>query len=316
MNLRKITLHQLRLFRCLGTYLSFTRVSEELHLSQPAVSIQIKRLEEAIGQPLIEHIGKKIFLTQAGERLFDTTQEVLNRLNELNEDMDGMSEKIEGPLKVSAITTAKYFMPHLLGAFVRDFPEVIPRLNITNQSKVIHRLEENLDDLVIMGTVPENLELESSYFLDNPLVVVANPEHPLAGRKKIPLERIAQERFLSRESGSGTRKARKQLFSKHGLEAKTYMELGSSEAIKQAVIAGMGISVLSMHSLKFELDAGLLITLNVEHFPIIRQWNAVHLKGKKLSKTSQRFLDYLLEDGADIWEQFKHKKINTAKSPR
>ncbi|MFZ5484740.1 MAG: LysR family transcriptional regulator [Pseudomonadota bacterium] len=306
MRLRNVTLHQLRLFRSLGTHLSFTRVAEELHLTQPAVSIQIKRLEESVGLPLVEHMGKRLFLTDAGKELFEACRDVLERMRVLGEDMTGLEEGVRGPLNLAAITTAKYFMPHLLGAFLRDYPEVAPRLTITNQARVVERLESNLDDLVIMGTLPETLELEAEYFLDNPLVVVAPPNHPLVGEKQIPLARIAEERFLSREPGSGTRQARTRLFAQHGLIANTYMELGSSEAIKQAVMAGLGISVLSRHNLRLELESGLLAVLDVEHFPLVRQWYAVHLKGKKLSHTTRRFLDFLLRDGARIWEDTAH----------
>ena len=275
MNLRHLTLHQLRLFNSLGKYLSYTRVAEEWHLSQPAVSIQIKRLEESVGLPLVELLGKKIFLTAAGNELFRATDDIFNRLNTLNDDMTGMEEGIKGPLSVGAITTAKYFMPHLLGSFMKDYPGVVPTLTITNQSMVIHRLEENMDDLVIMGSVPENLNLKATYFMDNPLVVVAPPDHPLAGKKNIPLERIAEEQFISREAGSGTRAARKKLFAKHGLEAKTYMELGSIEAIKQAVMAGLGISVLSLHNLRLERDAGVISVLDVQHFPLVRKFDRI-----------------------------------------
>jgi DNA-binding transcriptional LysR family regulator len=302
MRLRNVTLHQLRLFRSLGSHLSFTRVAEELHLTQPAVSIQIKRLEESVGLPLVEHMGKKLFLTDAGRELFEASRDVLERMRVLGEDMSGLEEGVRGPLNLAAITTAKYFMPHLLGTFLRDYPEVVPRLTITNQSRVVERLEGNLDDLVIMGTLPENMDLEAEFFLDNPLVVVAPPDHPLVGQKRIPLARIAEERFLSREPGSGTRQAHTRLFAQHGLAANTYMELGSSEAIKQAVMAGLGISVLSRHNLRLELESGLLAILDVEHFPLVRQWYAVHLKGKKLSHTTRRFLDFLLRDGARIWE--------------
>ena len=302
MRLRNVTLHQLRLFRSLGTHLSFTRVAEELHLTQPAVSIQIKRLEESVGLPLVEHMGKRLFLTDAGKELFEACQDVLERMRVLGEDMTGLEEGVRGPLNLAAITTAKYFMPHLLGVFLRDYPAVDPRLTITNQSRVVERLESNLDDLVIMGTIPENLDLEVEYFLDNPLVVVAPPDHPLAGERNIPLARIAEERFLSREVGSGTRQARTRLFAQHGLAAKVYMELGSSEAIKQAVMAGLGISVLSRHNISLELESGLLAVLDVEHFPLVRKWYAVHLKGKKLSHTTRRFLDFLLQDGARIWQ--------------
>ena len=302
MRLRNVTLHQLRLFHSLGTHRSFTRVAEELHLTQPAVSIQIKRLEESVGLPLVEHMGKRLFLTDAGKELFEASRDVLERMRVLGEDMIGLEEGVRGPLNLAAITTAKYFMPHLLGVFLRDYPEVAPRLTITNQSRVVERLEGNLDDLVIMGTIPENMDVEAEFFLDNPLVVVAPPDHPLVGQPHIPLARIAEERFLSREPGSGTRQARTRLFAQHGLTASTYMELGSSEAIKQAVMAGLGISVLSHHNLRLELDSGLLAILDVEHFPLVRQWYAVHLKGKKLSNTTRRFLDFLLRDGARIWE--------------
>ncbi|WP_246499569.1 LysR family transcriptional regulator [Thiothrix unzii] len=312
MNLRHITLHQLRLFYSVGKHLSFTRAAEELHLTQPAVSIQIKRLEESIGIPLTEQLGKRLFLTEAGRELFEACRDVLDRLRVLNEDIIGMEEGVKGPLNISAITTAKYFMPHLLGTFLKDYPRVEPRLTITNQAKVIRRLEDNLDDLVIMGTIPtgSNLELAAEYFLDNPIVVIAPPNHPLAGERNITLERIAQERFLSREEGSGTRAARIRLFAEHGLEANVYMELGSSEAIKQAVMAGLGISVLSIHNLRLELEAGLLTVLDVQHFPLIRRWHAVHLKGKKLSNTSKRFLDFLLQDGARMWEDINVNRLH------
>ncbi|MGV6815986.1 MAG: LysR substrate-binding domain-containing protein [Thiotrichales bacterium] len=303
MNLRQVTLHQLRLFNSLGNHLSYTKAAQELHLTQPAVSIQIKRLEESLGTSLIEKVGKRLFLTEPGNKLFDASGDVLDRLELLNEDIAGMSTGVQGPLKVAAITTAKYFMPHLMGTFLRDYPQVEPSLTITNQAKIVQRLEENLDDLVVMGTIPDSLELEAEFFLENPLVVVAQPDHPLVGQKNIPLERIASERFISREMGSGTRAARVKVFKEHGLEPQTYMELGSSEAIKQAVMAGMGISVLSRHNLSIETKAGLLAKLDVQHFPLMRRWYAVHLKGKKLTNTVKVFRDFLLEDGASIWEQ-------------
>ncbi len=303
MNLRQVTLHQLRLFNSLGNHLSYTKAAEELHLTQPAVSIQIKRLEESLGTPLIEKVGKRLFLTEPGNKLFDASSDVLDRLKVLNDDIAGMAAGVKGPLKVAAITTAKYFMPHLMGSFLRNYPEVEPSLTITNQAKIVQRLEENLDDLVVMGTVPDGLELEAKFFLENPLVVVAPPSHPLVGQKNIPLERIATERFISREIGSGTRAARAKLFAEHGLEAQTYMELGSSEAIKQAVMAGMGISVLSRHNLGIETKAGLLAELDVAHFPLMRRWYVVHLKGKKLTNTVKIFMNLLLEDGASIWHQ-------------
>ncbi len=313
MKLRHVTLHQMRIFHSLGRHMSFTRAAEELHLTQPAVSIQVKRLEESVGMPLVEQIGKKLFLTDAGKELFEACGDVLERLRVLDEDMTGLEEGVRGPLNLAAITTAKYFMPHLLGAFLREHPAVEPRLTVTNQTRVVERLVDNEDDLVIMGTLPENLELEAAYFLDNPMVVVAPPDHPLVGKKRIPLARLVEERFLAREPGSGTRAARTRLFAEHGLTIRPYMELGSSEAIKQAVMAGLGISVLSMHNLRLELNAGLIAVLDVEHFPLMRQWYAVHMKGKKLSATTRMFLEFLLKDGARIWQESQpHLRIPEA----
>ena len=311
MKLRNVTLHQLRLFQSLAKHLNYTRVAEELHLTQPAVSIQIKRLEESMGLPLVEQKGKRLFLTEAGREMFEACRDVLDRLRVLDEDMSSMEAGVQGPLTIAAITTAKYFMPHLLGAFLRDYPAVEPRLTITNQARVMERLDQNLDDMVIMGTLPQDMNIESQYFLDNPLVVVAPPDHPLAGKRNIPLAHIADERYLVREPGSGTRMASTKLFADHGQTAKIYMELGSTECIKQAVMAGLGISVLSSHNIQLERDAGLIAVLDVEHFPLERQWYAVHMKNKRLSNTASIFLDFLLRDGARIWEEVQPHIIKT-----
>ncbi|WP_299872325.1 LysR family transcriptional regulator [uncultured Cocleimonas sp.] len=309
MNIKHITIHQMRLFHSLATHLSFTAVAKELHLSQSGVSIQIKRLAESVGIPLIEKIGKKIYLTDAGKELYAATDDILNRLDLLNSDIQDMGENIKGPLRISGITTSKYFMPHLLGRFLKTYPDVEPSLTITNQTKVTQRLVENLDDIFIMGTFPLNIELQAEYFLDNPLVLVAPVDHPLANEKNIPLSTIAKERFISREQGSGTRAFRTHLFKESGLKANTYMELGSAEAIKQAVMAGLGISVLSLHNLQLELEAGLLTVLDVEQFPIKRKWYAVHLKEKKLSRTAQKFLEFLLDDGTRTLREETNNKL-------
>lgn len=323
MNLKHITIHQMRLFHSLATHLSFTAVAKELHLSQSGVSIQIKRLTESVGTPLTEKVGKKIFLTEAGKELYEATDDVLNRLELLNSDIEDMEKSIKGPLRVSAITTSKYFMPSLLGRFLREYQDVEPALTITNQSKVGRRLAENQDDIFIMGTLPDHIALEAYYFLDNPLVIVAPKGHPLSKKKNIPLSVIAEERFISREKGSGTRACRNRLFEENNLKANTYMELGSAEAIKQAVMAGLGISVLSLHNLHLELETGQICILDVEHFPITRKWYVVHLKDKRLSRTAQKFLEFLTGDGTKVWREEtnrqielyrKHKKKQMAKA--
>lgn len=301
----------MRLFHSLATHLSFTAVANELHLSQSGVSIQIKRLAESVGTPLIEKIGKKIYLTDAGRELFAATDDVLNRLELLNHDIQDMGETIKGPLNISGITTSKYFMPKLLGHFLKIYPDVEPSLTITNQSKVIQRMEDNLDDIYLMGKFPLDIELEANYFLDNPLVLVAPVNHPLAKEKNIPLSTIAKERFISREEGSGTRAFRTHLFKESGLKANTYMELGSAEAIKQAVMAGLGISVLSLHNLQLELEAGLLTILDVQQFPIKRKWYAIHLKEKRLSLTAQKFLEFLVDEGTKKLREDTSKKLKS-----
>lgn len=296
-----VTIQQLRIFEAVARHLSITRASEELFLSQPAVSIQVKRLEENVGYPLFEHMGKRLFLTPAGDEMHLASREILDRLVELEGALDESHSRVRGPLRISVVTTAKYFMPHLLGVFLREHPEVEPRLTVTNREKVLTRLSDNVDDLVIMGQVPKGMDVVAQPFLDNKLVVVAHPEHPLAKRKRgIPLHKVAEERFLVREEGSGTRSAVDKLFAKQGLRISPYMELGSGEAIKQGVMAGIGISVLSTLSFPLEQSSGLLTTLDVQGFPLHSHWHCVHHKGKHLSKTARSFVDFLLNEGEDL----------------
>ncbi len=289
-----LTLQQLKLFESVVRNNSFTRAAEELHLTQPAVSIQIKRLEEQVGMPLFEQVGKKIFPTAVGEELAQASKDILGRLEELKNTVDNLQGSVQGPLRVSVVTTAKYFIPHLLGAFLQQYPDVEPSFNFSNRAAVIQRLTDNLDDFVVMGQIPDSKNLEAYPFLENILVVIAHPAHPLAQKKNVALEELVKHRFLVREADSGTRMVVDRMLNKHGLALEPYMELGSSEAIKQGVMAGLGLGVLSLHSLLLERDAGKLVVLNAEGFPIKRRWYAVHLKGKKLSLAGRTFLDFIL----------------------
>ena len=293
------TLQQLRLFAAVAEHRSVTRAAEEVHLTQPAVSIQIKRLEGKVGMPLIEHIGKELHLTVAGEEVFDAAKDVLERLSDLENSLNDLQGEVAGPLNVHVVSSGKYFMPHLLGSFVRRYPKVEPRLQITNRASLLSSLAKNQSDLYIMGQPPEGVAVVEYPFLENILVVVARPDHPLAGRKKIPLARIAAERFVGRESGSGTRKAVEKLFRDRGLDISAYIELDSAEGIKQGVIGGLGIGVLSQHSPRLELDAGELIVLDVAGFPLRRRWYVSHREGKRLSRAAQVFLQYLQEEGEE-----------------
>jgi len=200
---------------------------------------------------------------------------------------------VKGNLQIAVVSSAKYFMPYFLGAFIERHPQVEPSLTVGNRSLVLERLRSNQDDLLIMGRVPENLKVEAHPFLHNPLVVISHPNHPLAKSREISLEYLSHERFLEREPGSGTRLLMDQLFAENGLSIKPYMELGSSEAIKQAVMAGLGIAVLSLHNLRLELNGGHVVILDVEGFPLQRLWYVVYLKDKRLSLPARTFVEFI-----------------------
>ena len=295
-----LTLQQLKLFEAVSRNGSFTRAAEELHLTQPAVSIQIKRLEAQAGLPLFEQVGKKIFSTAAGKVMYDASLDILNRVEDLRNSMEELKGVVKGPVQVSVVTTAKYFMPHLLGAFLQKYPDVEPKLKFTNRARVVEHLMSNEDDFVVMGQVPEDKRLESYPFLNNILGILAPPGHPLASKKNIELRELVIERFLKREEGSGTRQAFDKLLADNGLKIEPYMELGSSEALKQGVMAGLGLAILSLHSVQLELDANKLIVLDVKGFPLKRRWYAVHLKGRKLSLVARTFLDYILAESQGL----------------
>lgn len=293
------TLQQLRLFAAVAKHKSFTRAAEEVHLTQPAVSIQVKRLEEKVGLPLTEQVGKRMHLTSAGEEVFAASQDVLSRLDDLQTALDDLRGEIAGPLNVTVVSSAKYFLPQLLGTFVRRYPKVEPRLKIANRAQLLQRLSGNEDDVYVMGQPPEGLTVDEHPFLENVIVVTARPDHPLAKKKSISLEQLAKEQIIGRETGSGTRKAIEILFKNAGLSVAPYIELESNEGIKQGVIGGLGIAFLSQHSLRLELNAGELVVLDVEGFPFRRRWYAVNRTEKRLSNAARAFLQFLDEEGEE-----------------
>jgi len=292
------TLQQLRLFEAVARHQSYTTAAAEVHLSQPAVSIQVKRLEEQLGMPLFEKIGRRIFLTAAGRELFAACSEIFGRLERVEATLEEMRGEVAGPLRVGVVTTAKYVLPHLLGEFLRRYPKVEPHLKVSNRARILQRFDENLDDLYILGHAVADREVEDHPFLDDQLVVFASPKHPLAGRKRIPVETLARERFLFREEGSGIRTTLEAFLEGHGVAVTPYMELGSGEAIKQAVMADIGIGMLSTLSLRLEVETGRLAVLDVQDLPIRRQWRAVYPRGKVLSKAAQTFVEFMEENAA------------------
>jgi len=295
-----LTLQQLKLFEAVARLGSYTRAAEELCLSQPAVSIQVKRLEEQAGLPLLEKIGKKILPTAAGKAVYSASLDILKRVDDLKNSIEELEGTVKGTLQLSVVSTAKYFLPNLLGVFLQKYPDVTPKLKFTNRARVMERLMNNEDDFVIMGQTPEDENLEAHPFLNNILGIIAPPDHPLANKKDIAVEELVHHRFLNREIGSGTRYVFDKLLERRGVQIEPYMELGSSEALKQAVMAGLGITVLSLHSVQLELELNKLTVLDVEGFPLKRRWYAVHLKGQKLSLVARTFLDYILEESHSV----------------
>ena len=298
--MRHATLHQLRIFEAIARRKNFTRAAEELFLTQPTVSAQIKQLTDIVGMPLFEQIGKRISLTAAGEELYKTAHNVFEQLSLFEMTIADMQGFKKGNLRVSTVSTTKYFMPRFLGPFCHSYPGIDVSMQILNREKILERLSENLDDLYVFGQPPENLDVEYHPFLTNPLIVVAPRNHPLAGKKNIPIQRLAEENFIIRESGSGTRMATEKLFEQHGIPIRVRLELGSNEAIKQAIIAGLGIAVLSAHALVLEKLSGEFNILDVKGFPIQRHWYAVYPTGKQLSIVARTFLNYLLDEGERI----------------
>lgn len=288
------TLHQLKVFETTARLGSFTKAAEELEITQPTVSSQVKQLTKTVGLALFEQIGKQLYLTDAGKELLKTCQEVFSQLENFEMKVADLKGTKEGKLRLSVITTATYFMPRILGAFCQLYPNIDVALQVTNHEQMQQRMNNNQDDLYILSQPPEDMDLKSQPFIVNPLVMIARKDHPLANRQNIPLEDLQPYPFIMRESGSGTRKAVQNLFKEHNINVKVRLELGSNEAIKQAILGNLGISVLSKHTLTTACHEDLTI-LDVQHFPISRHWYINYLSGKQLSVIAQTFLDFLLD---------------------
>ena len=291
--IKSLNLKQLRLLEAVDRLGNLSLAAKELRLSQPAVSIQMKGLQEAVGVPLIEKINKRIHLTAAGQKTLSAAKDIIGRISTLGVEIEEMESDVAGPLDIAVVTSAKYILPHFLGEFVRLFPKVRPRLTVTNKASVLAAIANYEHDLYITGELPSEINVEAHPFLDNILAVAAAPNHPLAGKKNIPLKALENERMLVREIGSGTRMLIDKVLAKEGVIVKPYMELGSDAAITNGVIAGLGISVLSIHNLKYERASNVITTLDVQGFPLRRPWFAVHGSQKHLSTAPRAFLDFL-----------------------
>ena len=302
-----LTLHQLKVFETAARHQSFTRAAEELFLTQPTVSVQMKQLAQAVGLPLFEKVGKQLFLTEAGQELLQTSYDIFERLERyemLVADLQGMAR---GKLRLATVTTTKYFVPRLLGPFCNQYPGVEISLEVTNHQRLEERMAANLDDLYILSQPPEHINLHVQPFLENPLVVLAPASHALAGKKRLSIQCLNDKPFIFREAGSGTRQAVQELFGKHRITVNTRLELSSNEAIKQAVAGGLGLSVLSRHTLHPGEDQELAI-LDIEYFPIQRHWYVCYATGKKLSVVANTFLEHLLDNSQQSNARIENSK--------
>jgi len=288
-----VTLRQLQAFEAVARLRSFSRAADEMHVTQPTVSKQIRLLHDQVGLPLLERVGKKVFLTEAGEELYATCSEWLNTWGRFEQSVANLKGLKQGRLRITAVTTTKYFMPRILGPFCSQYPGIDIALQVVNRDQLLDRLARNEDDLYVMGVPPEDMNFESEAFMENPLIVLAPADHPLAGRKRIPFKQLAKESFLVREQGSGTRMTLERIFRERDTPLKVRMELGSNEAIKQAVAGGLGLAVLSRSTLNPEASASEVTELDVVGFPIKRYWHVVRPKDKELSVVAATFLDFL-----------------------
>lgn len=282
----------------LARHLNMTRAAEELHMTPAALSLQIKQLSKTIGMPLHEQVGKRLFLTPAGELVEAAGRDIFDRLQALQVGLAEHRGLERGSLRLAIVSTAKYFVPRLLGSFCKLYPGIDVSLEVWNRYQLLDRLGRNLDDLYIMGEAPPNVGVVSSPFMMNRLVVIAPSAHHLAAERKIAPEVLSGEVFIMREPGSGTRLAAERFFAEHGLEVAIRMTLASNEAIKQAVAGEMGLAVISEHTLALDVASGAFAVLDVAGFPLLRQWYALYPAGRHLSPVARAFLDHLEKEGA------------------
>jgi len=295
-----ITLKQLKILETIIDKTSYTEAAKALFMTQPAVSMQVKQMELQIGLPLFDRDGKKVSPTQAGHELLYYAENIRQQLEEAAQVMEELKGLKRGKLHLTMASTANYFAPQLIAAFHHECPDAQVTLDVSNRTGLLNALDHNITDLVIMGRPPQNTQLTGIPFIDNPLVVIAAPSHPLVNRDHIALSEVADEPFIVRERDSGTRIAIERFFAKHDLQLTTGMEMNRSEAIKQAVMAELGLGIVSLHTIDMELALNRLVILNVEDFPIMRQWHIVHRSGKRFAAIPQAFKNFVLEHAKEL----------------
>ncbi len=294
------TLKQLKIFSAVAEHQSYTDAAKKLFLTQPAVSMQIKQLEDFVGMPLFERVGKQVGLTEAGQELLHYAKSIQHQMDEAALLLSELKGVERGRLHLTMASTANYFAPQLIAAFKHEYPRADIILDVTNRSGLVDAVEHNRTDMAIMGKPPSGHHLVGIPFMDNPLVVIAAPTHPLVKQQPIVLSDLADEPFIVREPDSGTRMAVDRFFNRHNLELIAGMEMNRSEAIKQAVMAELGLGIVSLHTIEMELALKRLVVLEVEDFPIKRQWHIVHREGKRFAAIPESFKSFVLEQAEDL----------------
>ena len=290
-----ITFRQLRLFLALAETGSVSAAAKFMHVTQPTASMQLKDITESVGLPLYEVVGKKIYLTDMGKELAATARAVAQSWDAFEQHVDAVKGLSRGKLKVAVVSTAKYFMPRLVGSFCKKYPEIDVSLQIINRDGVVQRLRDNMDDIYIMSKPPSDLDLADEVFMPNPIVVIASTSDPLVKRHSVSLNELSESRFILREKGSGTRMAGDQFFSKKKFRPNIRLELGSNEALKESVAGGLGLGLVSSHALHGHVKEHGVRIIDVEGFPLPSAWHIVHPASKKLSPLALEFKKHVLK---------------------
>jgi DNA-binding transcriptional LysR family regulator len=311
--LRSLTLRQMQIFVTAARHASFVRAAEELCLSQPAVSMQIKQLESVVGFPLFERVNRQVTLTEAGDQLLHHASRILGEIKDAEDGLQALRGLDRGSISIGLISTSKYFLPKLLAQFLKHHPGIDVRISEGNRELLLGLLRDNAVDLALMGRAPRDMDAVSEPIAPHPYVVVASTEHPLSKCRQFDLQELRHDTFLLREPGSGTRAVAERMFRDHLFTPSKVTTLGSNETIKQAVMAGMGVGVLSLHTLALELRSQEIALLDVIGTPIERAWHVVHLTGKWLSPASHAYRRFLLENTAAYLER-QHSGLLPARS--
>jgi LysR family transcriptional regulator, low CO2-responsive transcriptional regulator len=310
--MRNVTLRQLRVFEAVARHMNFSRAAEELHLSQPAVSTQVKELAAHVGLPLFERLGRKTYLTPAGDEMLHCARSITQRIRETEDAVAQLKGVTGGRLNVAVISAGDYFFPRVLAEFARRYPGVTFNLTVHNREGLLRQIADNLTDLAVMVRPPADPDTVAVPFAPHPYVIVAAPGHRLAGARRIPREALTKERFIQRERGSDTWNSMREVFGRRFTRLSTTMEIRSTETIKQMVVAGMGIAFLSAHTIGLEMKTGMLTVLDVDGFPAMLNWYLVHHRSKRLPPVALAFKEFLMREGAALIGRLVHFEFTGA----